>query len=91
MEGRQHQIQIGEDVVKIWLGPSELARGTVRQGMRWARSHCPGQAPFARALSQFARPASKGPSMLAVGAPLFLACATATYLLMARLRKLSRS
>ena len=91
MEGRQRQVQIGEDVVKISVGPLELARRTIQLGMRRARSLCLSQAPFARMVSQFSAARSEDVVMLAVGALAFLACATAMYLPMASLRKLSWS
>jgi hypothetical protein len=59
MEGRQCQVQIGEDVVKIWVNPLELARETVEIGVRPARRFRLSKALLAYTIPQFARLAAK--------------------------------
>jgi hypothetical protein len=59
MEGRQHEVQISEDVVKIWVIPLELTRGTVEIGVRPARRFRLSKALLAYIIPQFARLAAK--------------------------------
>jgi hypothetical protein len=88
MEGRQYQVQIGEDVVKIWLKPLELFRESVESGVRPACRFPPQQRAVSLYYAATRAACGEGAVMLAAHALFFLAGATTINLLLASLRKL---
>ena len=88
MEGRQYQVQIGEDVVKIWLNPLALVRETVEIGVGPARHFRLSKSAVSLYYAAIRTACGEGAVMLAARALFFLAGATVINLLLASLRKL---